>query len=157
MDTYEDFVPYTGEGERAFNVALQTLLPLGFLVESQGSSHLIVTNQHYNSTKQSALLGISRAEFSLGHSALTVKAELGGVERMQKFLLFILLGLGSFDVLLFTGLWYFIPELHGHIWFVFIPLLALIPWAFIAPHMTKWIRQRTLDALRTLLASMASF
>ena len=156
MQTYEDFIPYTGDGERAIDIALQTLLPLGFRIESQGSSHLTVTNQHYNSTKQDALMGITRAEFDLSRSALTVRAELGGVERMQKFLLFILLGLGAFDVLLFTGLWYFIPELHAQTWFLFIPLVALIPWAIIAPRMTVWIRERTVSALQTLLSNIAS-
>ncbi len=156
MDTYEDFVTYSGAGERAFNVALQTLLPLGFQVESKGSAHLAVAGGRYTSTKQNALLGVSRAEFSLGHSALTVKAELGGAERMQKMLLLILLGLGGFDVLLFTSLWYFVPELHAQRWFLFIPLLALIPWAFIAPYMTKMIRARTVEALKTLLANMSS-
>jgi len=156
MDTYEDFVPYTGAGERAFNVALQTLLPLGFQIESQGSAHLTVSGARYISTKQNALLGVSRAEFSLGHSALTVNAELGGAERMQKMLLLFLLGLGGFDVLLFTGLWYFVPELHAQRWFLFIPLLALIPWAFIAPYMTRMIRARSVEALRILLENMAA-
>jgi hypothetical protein len=76
------------------------------------------------------------------------------VEHIQRYLLFIMIGLGLFDVLLFTGLWYFIPKLHPHTWFLLIPLLALIPWALMAPRTNGWIRERTVTALHTLLTSM---
>ena len=64
MITHEAFVNFSGDGQRALDIILQTLLPLGFEVESQGSTHLVVTSQAgYNSTRQDALLGITRAEF----------------------------------------------------------------------------------------------
>ncbi len=155
MNVHEISIPYSGGSQQAINVALQTLLPLGFQIESQGSAHLIVSNKTYNSTRQSALMGISRAEFNADRSTLSVRAELGGVERLQRFLLFILLGVGIFDTLVLTALWYFLETLRAHTWFLIIPLISLLPWIFIAPRMTIWIRQRTEDALDVLLSNMA--
>lgn len=155
MNIHETSIAYSGDSQRAMDMALQTLLPLGFQIESQGSAHLIVSNSSYNSTRQSGLKGISRAEFNAGHSTLSVRAELGGVERLQRFLLFLLLGVGVFDTLMLTGLWYFLETLRAHTWFLAIPILSLLPWVFIAPRMTVWIRQRTLDALDILLSNMA--
>jgi len=110
MQIHEDYVAFSGESSRAFNIALQTLLPLGFLVESQGSDRLVVTGPGFNSTRQNALLGISRAEFTAERSSLRVSAELGGVDRMLRFLAILLVGLGIFDALLFTALWYFLEN-----------------------------------------------
>jgi hypothetical protein len=156
MQTYEDSIPFTGSAEDAFTLALESLLPLGFRIEAQNSARLVLTNPSSKGFQQHALQGISRAEFALGPTRLSVKAELGGVERLQKSMLLVVLGLGSFDVLLFTGLWYFIPALHPHTWFLFIPLVALIPWAVTAPRMAARIRQRTLDALRILLNNLSA-
>jgi len=155
MQIHEDYVAFSGESSRAFNIALQTLLPLGFLVESKGSDRLAVTGPGFNSTRQNALLGISRAEFIAERSSLRVRAELGGVDRMLRFMVILLVGLGIFDALLFTTLWYFLDELRTHIWFLAIPALTLVPWIFIAPFMARWIGNRTKDALNTLLQNMA--
>ena len=155
MKTHEASIPYSGDSQRAMDIALQSLLPLGFKIESQGSARLVVSNKTYNSTKQNALMGISHAEFEAGHSTLSVKAQLGGVERMQNFLIFLLLGLGVFDAILLTGLWYFLDALRPHTWFLVFPLVSLLPWALILPRMTAWISKRTLDALDVLLSNMA--
>ncbi len=156
MNVHEVSIPYSGDSQRAMDIALQTLLPLGFQIESQGSAHLIVSNNSYNSTRQSGLKGISRAEFNAGHSTLSVRAELSGVERMQRFLLFILLGVGVFDALVLIGLWYFLEKLRAYAWFLAIPILSLLPWVFIAPRMTVWIRRRTEESIQILLKNMAS-
>ncbi len=156
MDTYQETLPFSGSAEDVFTHALESLLPLGFQVEAQNNTRLALTNAGGKGFQQHALQGISRAEFSFSPTKLSVKAEMGGVERLQKAMLLILLGLGSLDVLLFTGLWYFIPKLHPHTWFLFIPLVALIPWAVTAPRMAASIRQRTVDALRILLTNLSA-
>lgn len=155
MQIHEDYVAFSGDGSRAFEIALQTLLPLGFRIESQGSSRLVVTGPRYNSTRQNSLLGISKAEFTAERSSLRVRAELGGVDRMQRFLLFLLLGLGLFDSVLFTALWLFVEEIHAYTWFLAVPVLTFIPWIFVAPLMVRWISRRTKEALSALLNNMA--
>lgn len=156
MILHEEFVSFSGDGARAISTALQTLLPLGFQVESQGSSHLFVTNSRYRSAQDSPLSGISRAEFNLDRFSLNVKAELGGVEKMRRYLLIVLLGSSIFDAVLFTALWYFIEELHAKTWLLVFPLVILLPWIFIGPYMSRWLKNRTVDALKALLDEMAA-
>jgi len=57
-----------------------------------------------NSTRQNALQGVSHAEFSADRGSLKVRAELGGVDRMQRFLILLLLAMGLFDSLVFLGM-----------------------------------------------------
>ena len=45
MQIYEESVAFSGDSSQAMDTALRTLFPLGFEVESQGSSHLAVKGQ----------------------------------------------------------------------------------------------------------------
>ncbi len=155
MQTQEDYVAFSGDPDKAFDTALQTLLPLGFEVELQSSSRLVVTGPGFNSTRQNALLGVSRAEFSAEHHALRVSAQLGGVERIRRSLIILLVSLGVFDSLVFLALWYFLDSLRVHPWFLAIPALTLIPWVVIGPVISRLIGSRTRAALNTLLHNMA--
>jgi hypothetical protein len=155
MQVVEDFVSFSGDPSRAFDTALRTLLPLGFQVINESSSQLIVTGPGFTSTQQNALLGISRAEFTAERSSLKVLTELGAVDRMQRFLIILLVGLGLFDSLVFLGLWYFLDKLRAHTWFLAIPALTLVPWVVIGPILTRWIGNRTREALNRLLQNMA--
>lgn len=157
MITYEENVRFSGDGKRAFDIALAALLPLGFQIESQNSTQLVFSGGRYFSTKQNALLGMSRVEFNLRPATLGIKAELGGVAKMQRFLQYILVGLCLFDVILFTILWVLLDELHPHPWILAIPLAVFIPWILIAPKMTTWIRERSVEAINSLLSKMTSF
>ena len=154
---HEANVDFTGDARRAFDTALQTLQPLGFEIVEQNSFRLVVTGPGFNNTRQNALLGISRAEFNAEHSRLAVKADLGGLDRFQKIMLTLMIGAGALDALLLIALWYFLEELHAQTWFLAIPVLVFIPWIFIAPLITRWILERTKDALATLLNAMAKF
>ena len=154
MQFYEEKTDFYGDPSRVFDTALRVLLPLGFEIESQGSSYLTVKGPGMNSTRQNALQGVSRAEFTTERGSLRVHAELGGVERMQRFLVLLLLGMGLFDSLMFLGLWYFLDKLHAQPWFLIIPLLTFLPWIIIAPLLARWIGKRTRDSLGSLLRDM---
>jgi len=155
MQIFEDKLDFNGDAASAFDIALRTLLPLGFEIESQGSSHLTVKSPGMNSTRQNPLQGISYADFTIEHSSLQVRAELGGVDRLQRFLVLLLLGVGMFDSLVFLGLWYFLDELRAHPWFLVIPLIIFLPWTIISPLLARWVGKRTRNALNALLSSMA--
>lgn len=155
MQIHEGYVVFSGDAERAFDIALETLLPLGFQIETKGSSRLTAAGPGFGSTRQGALLGVSRAEFTADRSSLRVRAELGGVDRMQRFLIILLVGVGTFDSLLFTALWYFFGEIRAYSWFLAIPALTMLPWIFIGPILARWIGKRTKEALDTLLHNMA--
>jgi len=156
MMAFQQSVSYSGNSQIAMNTLLQTLLPLGFQIIEQSEWALIVEGPGYNSTRQNALLGMSRGEFSFSRSTISINADLGGVDRMSRFLLFLLIGIGLFDAVVFTGLWFFIDALRAHQWFLAIPTLAILPWVFIAPIMTKWIRKHCEEAITNLLKNMAS-
>lgn len=156
MRIVEDQVPFSGDAARAFDTARQTLLPLGFRVESEGATRLVVSGPGMNSTRQNALLGVSRAEFNAERGSLRVRAELGGVDRLQRFLILLMLGLGLFDSLIFIGLWYFFDQLRAHTWFLAIPALTLAPWIFIGPFIARLIARNTEKSLNTLLQNMAT-
>jgi len=154
MTLHEDLVTFHGDPQRAFATALQNLLPLGFQIEEQSAYRLVVHTPDLNSTRQNALLGVSRAEFSADQGSLKVQAAMGGVDRLTRSLLFIILGLGAFDTVLFTGLWFFLDKLREHVWLLAMPALALLPWIIITPIVIRLIGKRTREALHTLLENM---
>jgi len=155
MTTIEEFVTFSGDAERAFDTALRALLPLGFQVEERGASRLVVRGPGYDSSRQDALLGISRAVFTAAGSTLEVHAELEGVDRLMRRLLFLILGLAFFDLALFTALWYFLEPLRRNTWILATPALALLPWVFLAPYLTRLFSGRTRQALAALLENIA--
>lgn len=82
-----------------------------------------------------------------------MKATLGGVEKMKKFLYFFPLGMAIFFLILFGVLTLTLPTLRNPIFFL-IPLLALSPWLFLSPWMSRMIGTRTVQAIDTLLNNM---
>ena len=108
MTTIEESVPFSGDPDRAFDIALRALLPLGFQVEERGSYRLAVRGPGYDSSRQDPMLGVSRAVFTAGGSTLEVRAELEGIGHLMRRLLYLILALAVFDLALFTALWYFL-------------------------------------------------
>lgn len=155
MITYQKTQPNHNDPARAKELVLQTLLPLGFEIVNDTSYGLTVNGPGYRSTRQPPLHGISTAVFDFSRSQIVIDAELGGVSRISQLLLFILIGVGFLDSAIFFALWYFLPELNQHRWFLFIPALTLLPWIFIAPWMTRFIRRRCEDAIDKLLRNAA--
>lgn len=155
MTTIEESVPFSGDPDRAFGTALRILLPLGFQVEERGSYRLAVRGPGYDSTRQNALLGVSRAVFTAGGSTLEVRAELEAVDRLMRRLLYLMLALAAFDLALFTSLWYFLEPLRGNTWILATPALTLLPWVFLGPFLTRIFTKRTRQALVALLENMA--
>lgn len=155
MTAIEESVTFSGDAERAFDTALRALLPLGFQVEERDSYRLVVRGPGYDTSRQEALLGVSRAVFTAGGSTLEVRAELEGVDRLMRRLLTLILALAAFDLALFTSLWYFLEPLRANTWILATPALALLPWVFLASFLTRLFSSRTRQALVALLENMA--
>lgn len=149
-------VPYSGNAQFAINSALQTLLALDFKIIDQTGSTLTVGSPGYHSTHQNALLGMSRGELFFSPSHISINAELGGVDRTARFLLILMLGMGAINAIVFTGLWFFVEQLHAQPWFLAIPALVFLPWILIAPRMAKWIRKRCEEALIRFVDNLAA-
>lgn len=148
---YKNSLPNATDPAFAKNIVLQTLLPLGFEIVSNASSALSVSGPGYRSTRQSPLLGISYANFDFGESQISVDADLGGIDRKARILLAVLISVGVLDSGIFLALWFFIDRLREATWFLFIPALTLLPWIFLAPWITRFLRRRAEDAIDTLL------
>lgn len=153
---YSKTVPFTGKAAKALEVARATFLPQGFQIVASTDYELRVTGPGLNSTKENPLKGITEASIIIrpSASAIEMKATLGGVEKMKKFLIFFPLGLALFFLIVFGALTLTLPTLRNPI-FLLIPLLALSPWLFLSPWMSRMIGTRTVRAIDTLLNNMA--
>jgi len=155
MDTYEQTLRFLGDGQKAFEVALQTLLPLGFRIERCDEFTLALSNdQRYLNTRQNALLGVSRISFNLRPGVLSVKTEMGALTRMVKVMAYLLAGMLALFVLLFGVLWLTLAEFQGQPWVMAVTAAPFFPWIFILPFMQGWLQKRTQAAQQTLLHNM---
>ena len=150
---YSKTVPFTGRGAKALDVARTVFMGQGFQIVANNDYELRVTGPGINSTKENPLKGVSEASIIVRSSTIEIKAMLGGVQKMKNFLRLLPLGLALFFLILFGALAWSLPELR-QAWIFLIPLLALSPWLFLAPLMTRMIEKRTKQAVDTLLNNM---
>ena len=152
---YSKTVPFTGKASKALEVARSTFLPQGFQLVASTDYELRVTGPGINSTRENPLKGITEASIVIrpSASAIEMKATLGGVERMKKFLTFFPLGMALLFMIVFGVLALTVPDLRRP-WIFLIPLAALSPWLFLAPMMSRMIGRRTVQAIDTLLSNM---
>ncbi|MDT5059583.1 MAG: hypothetical protein QOH63_42 [Acidobacteriota bacterium] len=150
---YSKTVPFTGSASNALKVAKSTFLPQGFQLVASTEHELRVTGPGINSTRENPLKGISEASIIIRSSAIEIKAALGGVEKMKKFVTFFPLGMGLLFLIVFGVLALTLPDLRRP-WFFLIPIVVLLPWLFLAPLMSRMIGRRTMQAIDTLLNNM---
>jgi hypothetical protein len=153
---YSKTVPFTGRASKALEVAKSTFLPQGFHFVTSTDYELRVVGPGINSTRENPLKGITEASIIIrpSASAIEMKATLGGVEKMKKFLIFFPLGMAILFLVVFGVLALQLPDMRRPIFFL-IPLLVFSPWLFLAPLMTRMIGRRTVEAIDTLLNNMA--
>jgi hypothetical protein len=143
---YEYSTPFRGDPNAAFTLAKTALLALGFEVLPGSSAELRAKGPGMRSTRQSALLGVSRFRFQIAASTLTASATLGGVASMKAFVTLFPPGLILSLVVLFAVLGQGISYLG--LWLV-------APWLVISPLMAALIERRTTRAVDRLARSMA--
>lgn len=152
---YSKTVPFAGTPAKALEVAKATLLPQGFQVIPGSGYELRAIGPGFNTTRENPLKGISAASIIVRSSAIEMKATLGGVEKMKKFLIFFPLGMALLFLIVFGVLAFTKPVLRRPTFFL-IPLAALSPWLFLAPLMSRMIGRRTVQAIDTLLNNMVA-
>jgi hypothetical protein len=152
---YSKTVPFTGKASKALEVARSTFLPQGFQIVASTDYELRVTGPGINSTKENPLKGITEASIVVrpSASAIEMKATLGGVEKMKKFLTFFPLGMALLFLIIFGAVALSVPAMRNPVFFL-TPLLALSPWFFLSPWMSRMIARRTVQAIDTLLSNM---
>src|SRR5687768_3133725 len=90
---YSAQVPFTGNTAKALDLAVAALTGLGFRLISRDDVSLEMAGPPMTSTKQSPLVGASHILVHRAASELSVEAELGGVQRMSRFVTFFPIGL----------------------------------------------------------------
>lgn len=150
---YSKTVPFVGHTAKALDVARTNFMGQGFQIVASSNYELRVTGPGLDSTKENPLKGVSEASIIIRASAIKIKAMLGGTQKLNKFLRVFPLGMALFFLLVIGVIALILPDFRQ--WWVFlIPVLALSPWLFLSPIMTRWIEKRTVQALDTLLNNM---
>jgi hypothetical protein len=150
---YSKTVPFTGRAARALDVARSTFVGQGFQIITSTDNELRVSGPGINSTRENPLRGVSDASIIVRASAIEVKANLGGVQKMKTFLRFFPLGMALLFLIVFGVLAVVMPQFRQ--WWIFlIPVLALSPWLFLGPVIGRSIEKKTTQAVDTLLSNM---
>jgi hypothetical protein len=165
MTTYQTAAEFGGDPRAVLDSAIATLTHNGFAITQRDAASASLTGPGLTSTKQNAILGASHVLLNVRGNRLEAQAELGGVDRMQRFLMrfpFLLalaigLFLGVGGGLFFgaqTGAGFGAPWAPGWSWLLVtlgISMLAVSPWFVLSPLMSRAMRNRTQTALETLV------
>jgi len=160
-----------GSSEGVLEFAIATLANNGFAITYRDATSATLTGPGLNSTRQNPILGASRITLVRRGSTFYAEAELGGVDTMQRFLMwfpFLLgLGLGLFFCvgggLIFgrqMGVAFGVPWAPGWQWMVVAmggAMLPVAPWLILSPLMVNMIRKRTQNAIETLVHNAVLF
>jgi len=153
---YEKEEYLKGDLAKAIDVARNTFLPNGFEIIDSSDSKLEVTNRSslwgYN---QHPLNGVSKASIFSSGGKITLKAELGGVTKMIKYLTLFIGAMAIFFLLLF-GFLFGLRQQQPLGKVLLISLGPLVPWPIAIPLMGIWFKKRADRALDTLLKNMIS-
>jgi hypothetical protein len=157
--SYRTTIPFRGDLAKAFDMALAALTPIGFRVIRKEASSLELAGPGMTSTKQSALLGASRLHLAVRGSELSVDAELGGVQRMSRFILYFPPGLCLFLFIVVVATFALVsPQALGRsaaIAAVATGANAVI-WVLLAPLLVRHVRRRSCRAVETLALNVAA-
>ena len=143
---YDKTEIFSGNASVVLSSLRDAFLQQGFELLAHDEHSFQVRGGGMTSTKQSPLLGVSKAEVVVAASDVTLRAELGGVRRMQYFVMLFppALVLGLCVMFYFT-----LPN-----WQLFVRNSApamVLQWLVIGVFMAWWIRRRTVRALDVTL------
>ena len=148
----EDF---GGDLAKAIDVARNTFLPNGFEIVGNSNSELDVTNKSdvwgHNAHP---LKGVSTARISGSDGKITLRAELGGVTKMIKYMVLLIGGMVVFFLISFGVLFYAQGQSLNKL--LRMVLAPFAPWPIVIPLMGIWFKKRAERALDTLLKNMIS-
>ena len=146
---YETEIPFKGDEKKALDVSLNVFISQGFeIVDKRDTSYELMGPGMW-STRQNPLVGISRVMVNAYSDRIKLRAEFGGIKKMQTFLLALICGMALFFIILFG---YLFRDAPGYS--IFIPLAPFFPWPFLIPIMVRVMKKRTLRAIDTFFKNM---
>ncbi len=147
----ERTVRFEGDAQRVLEAAHEAFLRQGFVLESVGSNGFQAVGPGMNSTRQHPLVGVSNARVTVSAGDITIRAELGGIRRMQYFVMFFPAGLVLVLCLIFHVM---LPR--GDLFVHSSGPSMMLTWMVIGLGMGLWIQWRTTRAIEALLANAAA-
>ena len=152
---YTTAATFEGDTAKAFDLAAAALTSLGFRMIARDGSSLEMVGPPMTSTRQSALVGASHIWVARDLDELSIEAELGGVRRMSRFVIYFPVGLS----LLLCALFYVLFGLGLDNRAGESPVLAAIGgnavlWLFLGPLIARHIHARTRRGIDALLENM---
>lgn len=153
---YTAEIPFEGDTAKALDLAAAALTSIGFRMIARDGSSLEMTGPSTTSTRQSPLTGASRIQATHSGGELSIEAELGGVQRISRFVTFFPLGLCVAMGVGFFVLFSLIFD--DRKWEI--PVLAIMGgnallWLFLGPLIARHMRTRTCRGIDALLENMA--
>jgi hypothetical protein len=151
---YEKIIPFNGSIDKAFEVARNAFLPLGFRITKNTDEFMELTGPGTLWTNgQNPLVGISKIYVARTGDELLINAELGGIRNAVRFLIFFVISMSIFFVVLFGIIF---NKQGTPVQRFLLPLAPFIPWPAIIPLMAIWMKSRTSSSLDVLLNNMAT-
>jgi hypothetical protein len=143
---------FRGDLAAAFTLGAATLTASGFKLVNKTARSLEFTRPGLWNSRESPLLGASRITITGGGGRIELAAELGG-RRRNLAITILVVALCVVQAIVF-GL-QLLQSSHGVHWQSLMPVVApLLFGALVGPIAIRFLRQRTIQALDTLLANM---
>lgn len=145
---HESRAPYSGDHVAILDRAVDQLATIEFVLVEKSETSRTLAGPGMHSTKQPALVGASDIEIAREGGEMVIRADLGGVRAMSRFV------------------WIFPPCLclfvaatialsNGEVDWTWM-LLPALPWVVIAPLMSRMIERRTRRALDGWLQTLVA-
>jgi hypothetical protein len=150
--THEASVTYNGDSRRVMQLAAESLTAAGMRIDSKTDSTLEFSGPGLNSTNENPLLGISRARLSATGSTISIRADLGAVQRLFRILLYMIVAL---DVVACVVLFLVLRGKMATPLVLTIAIAPVAPWIVLLPLMSGWMKRRTMRAIETLLNNLS--
>jgi hypothetical protein len=147
---------FRGDPAPAFALATATLTASGFRLVAQTARSLEFAGAGMNSTRGNPLLGASQITLTADAGRIELQAELGGVRRMRRFLVVLLLGLSLLDVVVFGLQFHVFQGAPNWPKLLLVTAGPIAPWIVLGPLLVRLIRRRTIKALHPLLFNMVA-
>ena len=152
---YHKTMPSIIDPRESIHIALNNLLPIGFSVSAQTENSLTVKRKVANRGTPHPLLGMSTAAFSLEEGAISIDADLNALNRLSRRIVLVYLAVSLVNAVIFLSLWFIIPALRAHGWFLLIPAAMMAMFVVIILFAARLAYARCEAAINDLLTQMA--
>ena len=154
---YTATAPFTGDPARAIDVAVSILAPVGFRIDEKTASEVRLTGPGMNSNRQNPLVGASSIHLVASRTELALAAELGGVRRMSRFVIWfpLILCLVLFGIGAAVAAIKFPQQLQMVLTIAAIPVgINILLWLILGPIISRHLKRKTCEALDVLLSNL---